>query len=973
MVFGARGGPPRSRWVANMGWKEFCRALFEHAEGQVFFQSLGNSPADNQHPRELISRNPGEIAPFLAKWDRPGRGMFVCVSTLKDGVHKRNKENVRQVTGLHADIDFKGIDETGVRETGQQPGTAGEAAGLGEPGGLVRHVLSLLLALPSPPSVIVNSGHGIHAYWLFHEPMDVADSPELVEQIERTLHLLADLVAGDPAVCEVSRLMRLPGTRNTKRGGKVPVEILHLSAARYELSDVEDMLNILSPVLRRKQGEASKNTDALGAGEQNPWLLAAQASGFKPPLDVEAMLSNMTLGGGPSGIHQTQVRVSAALLTRGHTVAEVTDVLLAATQRAAGEYGARWNWAREAKKIRQACEGWLRKHPQPTQNESGAAMSEGAGDGETGEGGGGRTVVPFTGGSVGGSRTTEAAAGAGPSLSASGGHGPEAAGAHQGAPSTGEPAEPGAVVVPITQARTAAQARLKDVEGGDKLHKLMLAMAQVTLSEIAKRSERLMLHDGEVWHYSDGVWRPISPGVVQRIKALIQYGLNQAGVNPKVNTKGQVWSMITEDMSLLVEAPPWNEKLLICKNVSLDLSTLMACDGFPVAIPHAPEQYARRQINAAYDPAAECPMTLAYLRDMFADRADGEARLDTLQEFFGAALATRLLPREARKGMILYGPSSSGKSEVARLLTMLLKGVGTTIASVMAGKLGKDFALGSFHGAAAWICDEAGQEGEFLDAARFKVIVTGEPVSIEKKHRDAFTEELNIPVLLTMNVLPRIKDKSNAVFNRQINMAMTRVFSPEEAAAWRLERGITSEKPSQWLFEREASGLLNWALQGLYRLIKRGGMYDLPESVIADGRAYAEDSNPIQAWAREAVALNPEKMVARHDLLCAYNGYVKETLGGEARAAGSHYFLSAFRSVFPNIEAHTNTSGQRFFVGVEMTELGLNYWENHKLAPLTHGERGISETKPQVNRPGPKRYRKGDAKQHFDENGDVQF
>jgi hypothetical protein len=38
------------------------------------------------------------------------------------------------------------------------------------------------------------------------------------ERFESDLRLLADVIGGDLQICEISRLLRLPGTHNTKRG-----------------------------------------------------------------------------------------------------------------------------------------------------------------------------------------------------------------------------------------------------------------------------------------------------------------------------------------------------------------------------------------------------------------------------------------------------------------------------------------------------------------------------------------------------------------------------------------------------------------------------------------------------------------------------------------------------------------------------------------------------------------------------------
>jgi hypothetical protein len=263
---------------------DFIKALFaSNTEKFVHVCSLGNERDGVHAPRFVSTRNLQEIERFMHKWDRPGRGMFNCVSTI-NGV-KRNKDACVECGFLHADIDFKNVveDEPTIRER--------------------------LRTLRYPPSIIVRSGNGLHCYWLFKEAIDVQEHRE---RIEAALRQLADLVAGDLQVCEVSRLMRLPGSHNTKQGAFLPVEIATLDGdRRYELDDIEEWLSETSPVILRKTRPAQ-------TPEDNPFLAAAKLLGFKPSIDVEKRLAGMSfMGGGDAAVHQTQLAVSASLLNAG--------------------------------------------------------------------------------------------------------------------------------------------------------------------------------------------------------------------------------------------------------------------------------------------------------------------------------------------------------------------------------------------------------------------------------------------------------------------------------------------------------------------------------------------------------------------------------------------------------------------------------------------------------------------------------
>ncbi|CAG0967081.1 hypothetical protein ANRL4_01019 [Anaerolineae bacterium] len=83
-----------------------------------------------------------------------------------------------------------------------------------------------------PPSVIIRSGRGYHAYWYLLTPTDDFDTADWV------LHGLAKRLEGDPAVT-TAHSMRLPGTVNTKPGreGLLCTVVRAYPERRYALSE----------------------------------------------------------------------------------------------------------------------------------------------------------------------------------------------------------------------------------------------------------------------------------------------------------------------------------------------------------------------------------------------------------------------------------------------------------------------------------------------------------------------------------------------------------------------------------------------------------------------------------------------------------------------------------------------------------------------------------------------------------------
>jgi hypothetical protein len=150
---------------------EFLAAVFGTTEdGNVWFSSL--SPTGDVC--SLASRDADDIEGFLVRHNDPDRGSYFCPSALREGAKGRSKDAVQFITGIHADIDFKDHDKP--------------------PAEIRRAVDQTAL----PASIIVESGGGLHCYWLFREGLDATE--DNMARAELLMHALADHLGGDHAV-----------------------------------------------------------------------------------------------------------------------------------------------------------------------------------------------------------------------------------------------------------------------------------------------------------------------------------------------------------------------------------------------------------------------------------------------------------------------------------------------------------------------------------------------------------------------------------------------------------------------------------------------------------------------------------------------------------------------------------------------------------------------------------------------------
>ena len=109
----------------------------------------------------------------------------------------------------------------------------------------------LIAGCQLPPSIVVNSGHGQHSWWLLDEPF-IIDSPATRARAEALFHGWNRLVQGNAhkhgwrvdSTFDLARLLRIPGTRNHRDPEvSVPVELVSIEPSRrYAIDEVEQVI-----------------------------------------------------------------------------------------------------------------------------------------------------------------------------------------------------------------------------------------------------------------------------------------------------------------------------------------------------------------------------------------------------------------------------------------------------------------------------------------------------------------------------------------------------------------------------------------------------------------------------------------------------------------------------------------------------------------------------------------------------------
>ncbi len=128
--------------------------------------------------------------------------------------------------------------------------------------------------LPFTPSIIINSGYGLHAYYIWAEPLAITDQNR--EEIKRRNNLLIEVVRQKAngkkidGVGDLPRILRTPGTFNYKLGKEnAPLcHIVEQNDIRFSPAEIDEKLNTLY-VEKKSEPKATSNLDFV---DDNPDL-----------------------------------------------------------------------------------------------------------------------------------------------------------------------------------------------------------------------------------------------------------------------------------------------------------------------------------------------------------------------------------------------------------------------------------------------------------------------------------------------------------------------------------------------------------------------------------------------------------------------------------------------------------------------------------------------------------------------------
>jgi P4 family phage/plasmid primase-like protien len=284
-------------------------------------------------------------------------------------------------------------------------------------------------------------------------------------------------------------------------------------------------------------------------------------------------------------------------------------------------------------------------------------------------------------------------------------------------------------------------------------------------------------------------------------------------------------------------------------------------DGTVELRPHRPQSHLRHCLDVVYDPEAECPKYDKALLEIFAKADKPKTMVRHWNELLGYLIQPK---RNIPVIVIMFGGGDNGKTVLIRTVTRLLGR--ELVHAQRVEDLDKNrFAMGSLFGKYLFVDDDV-RAGARLPDGMLKTISEAKEVTGELKYKPSFNFVVRtVPVLLCNNI-PSVADLSHGMQRRLMAIPFDRTFTEEEKDPDLFDR----------IWEGELPGVLNQALAGYGRLLKRGTRFKRPAAIEKATARWLQQANPLPAFLESQCIKNSQGRCLMQDFYSAYSTWTKD-------------------------------------------------------------------------------------------------
>ncbi|MPM19173.1 hypothetical protein SDC9_65591 [bioreactor metagenome] len=344
-----------------------------------------------------------------------------------------------------------------------------------------------------------------------------------------------------------------------------------------------------------------------------------------------------------------------------------------------------------------------------------------------------------------------------------------------------------------------------------------------------------------VYNHRFGYWEQATIAINRLIIELIHY-LGSDDIDFwSINLEKSIVDTILRKTTLY-DPHQFNSNFMPFANVTLNTATAEV-------VPHSKEHLATIHSNISYDATAECPIFENFLTEVF---DDGQTIM-FVQEWFGYVLSGT---HKSNALVIGSGKGANGKSTLFDVLSQL---VGLqNVSSAPLSNFNNDFGIEPLIGMKLNLATES--DADSFKTGKIKALTAGEPISINRKNKQEVTLVLPTKLVFLVNELPMLNDTSMGFERRLLILPFLQTFTSDKQ---------DKNLPKKLSFE--ISGILNWSIIGLKRLIEQNYQFTVSESMQRAKEQYLGVANPVERFVDETIVADPANVVDNSVLLDNFN------------------------------------------------------------------------------------------------------
>ncbi len=372
----------------------------------------------------------------------------------------------------------------------------------------------------------------------------------------------------------------------------------------------------------------------------------------------------------------------------------------------------------------------------------------------------------------------------------------------------------------------------------------------------------LVFYGGQLRYYEDGFLRPAEMVIRNYLQGLLGKYFSSKHVSEV---------FYTLESRHFVERIPLNVKLINFQNYILNWIENKTYEHDSIDVKFI------SQLPVNYNPDAKCPQIQKFL-DEVVDSEDQQVLL----QYLGYCMipTTRF-----EKALMLIGDGANGKSTLLKLVIAMLGQENISTLSLF--DLSHRFRLAEIVGKLVNIYTDLPSK-KLEDSSVFKAILSGDPITGERKYAHPFTFKPYTRLLFSTNKLPTTIDISPAFFRRWLIIEFPHTFDEKKR-----DTGLFTKlsKPE------ELEGLAQLAIQGL-RMLKEADEFSESTRMAQLRSDYERSNNPVAAFFEERCIIDAEAEIKKADLFKLFIKYVNEW---KLPSLGRNEFIEELKRQVPSI------------------------------------------------------------------------